>query len=1293
MASKHSAGDQAFLDGLPGRKLIEFRNYMFTPSYITLNAGRFLDHEWIDIPALREFLGNSAPEAGSDASSTRSTRLSACPDLVRIKTEGADPLPLSAPPTSFKIRTSYEGGREVLEISSDSESDADEISGDLTRGASRSSSVYHPPDDNGTPDSDDEFPTVVSAPSVELIESDDESHASEVSKNKDVNDFDCDYDADEHGGSNDSDDDSGLFESDTLWQDPIKSYVRIGNFQITKKNKSFKRIEYVDELPSVYPQFPERTAIVVDLRDPKFNIKKPNSDELYTVDHLIRNADNDSYRNDGSGAGSSTALVTFVPGEAAIECRRASGRCKGAFACERIDRKLINIIRYELDPAPRDAILSAQADTRRNDGTTPEQNAAIFKEVVCNSKCTAIDSDGNVCKGAPMMKPKAKGGDRGHQYFIACSGWTPKFQKNHRTHTIPDHVDENLLAKAFACQPLSTDHDTDTQPCSRLVHPSTGLKAKFCPHAHIVDGKQVKSRILQYPCPARRSIYVPIDPTYRKALIVQNNTGHNHPMPPLTKASIAPKETYAKCVESSGIVGSTVAKVDNAPSTKLILNGKTPSLFSPALGSKRVKQEIVRSVKAKKYPNGLGLTGAFDLYMNHLTKPLPERYIHGYLTLPGGGVCIFTCVVYLLKLLDDPGVTAFDDDTTYKRVEGEMNEWEVTVFVKAVLRAASVVRAYINRASTDFFEQVFDELQRVKLMVTGKPIALKKFVPGGNLLVMNADMDGAQALGICRSVMKHNVPEYSGIPNDTPPEKVAPHFLKICWRHSKEPIHDFKSLVSTADYNRLLDFVYIESKEALDEFSAFVKRLGVKKIQDWWAHKQNNEWIIPCLVKSQSLIPANVWDSTPSTTNTNEAQHHWTNSLTGTKLTLVEALEKAYVVDQNTADEIATAFRTGVLTNPHNEVTHRMARNSQRQSKIAQKARESQEQTTERQELEAQLAEEAEARRQSSARTKDINARLKVVKDASKKGSSSRAGSTPTASSSGRVKTIPAPSRKGSSKSTRAAVENNTPIVDTPVSPPEHPQTTTFNSVESAHTTFGSEVGTINLPIDSSRPTDLEICVRNCLEPELSAPILSTNWEGMFMPGPVVDMMQLDVPEMPQSSYDRIPSEFLDPQVYSGALPLLPDLADPSATPDTLMYDLNDLQLGTLFGLGSDFSANIPVATPYGFSFSTTPQYSFSENPLAALNSFLPSAASPLPLLPPPPPDSPPESAPSREELCSNSVTSKSKRAPRSKLDGLEPANILATGSARTRAPSSRKRDAEQEVSEQPSKKRKKNKP
>ncbi|KAJ7513235.1 hypothetical protein B0H11DRAFT_1949118 [Mycena galericulata] len=44
------------------------------------------DHEWINIPTLREFLGNSAPEAGSDASSTRFMRFSPYPDLIRLKT-------------------------------------------------------------------------------------------------------------------------------------------------------------------------------------------------------------------------------------------------------------------------------------------------------------------------------------------------------------------------------------------------------------------------------------------------------------------------------------------------------------------------------------------------------------------------------------------------------------------------------------------------------------------------------------------------------------------------------------------------------------------------------------------------------------------------------------------------------------------------------------------------------------------------------------------------------------------------------------------------------------------------------------------------------------------------------------------------------------------------------------------------------------------------------------------------------------------------------------------------------
>ncbi|KAK6996359.1 hypothetical protein R3P38DRAFT_2800060 [Favolaschia claudopus] len=331
-----------------------------------------------------------------------------------------------------------------------------------------------------------------------------------------------------------------------------------------------------------------------------------------------------------------------------------------------------------------------------------------------------------------------------------------------------------------------------------------------------------------------------------------------------------------------------------------------------------------------------------------------------------------------------------------------LNEWELTIFAKVVQRvtAASLVRGYISGASADFFEHLFDELQRMKLMFTGRPIPFKKFVRGGNLLVTNLDMDTAQVLGLCRSVLKFSDPKYSGIPKDTNPEDIAPMFIKICWRHAKEPVHDFRSLVSAADFAQLMDFVYIDSKEKLKAFSSFVYGLGVKKISDWWRHKEINEWIIPCFIKSQSRLTENEWDSTPSTTNNNEAQHHHTNTLAGVKLTPVEALERRRYIDQNTAEEIEMSLRTGILVHTNNEMSQRMSRNTQRQSATAQKAQDSYAAADLAHQLQLQIEAEAEKQRLSKETSKALKAQLKESK--AKSGKARKADLT--ASSSGRVK-------------------------------------------------------------------------------------------------------------------------------------------------------------------------------------------------------------------------------------------------------------------------------------------------
>ncbi|KAF8147347.1 hypothetical protein K438DRAFT_1626410, partial [Mycena galopus ATCC 62051] len=130
--------------------------------------------------------------------------------------------------------------------------------------------------------------------------------------------------------------------------------------------------------------------------------------------------------------------------------------------------------------------------------------------------------------------------------------------------------------------------------------------------------------------------------------------------------------------------------------------------------------------------------------------------------------------------------------------------------------------------------------------------------------------------------------------------------------------------------------------------------------------------------------------------NTGETQHHWTNAMTGIKLSLVEAIETtiARELDERTAREIEASLKNGFLTNIQNEVYHHMARGLQRQTRAAQKVRETHELTQYSKEITAQLADLKETRRQTSAKEKELREQLKTAKTSSS-GSSTKRGRNP----------------------------------------------------------------------------------------------------------------------------------------------------------------------------------------------------------------------------------------------------------------------------------------------------------
>jgi hypothetical protein len=325
-----------------------------------------------------------------------------------------------------------------------------------------------------------------------------------------------------------------------------------------------------------------------------------------------------------------------------------------------------------------------------------------------------------------------QGVSRGKHFFIGCSGWQPEFTSGHRSHSIPDSVDEKALSSLFTGGSLISKNET--APCSRIVPAYIGARLRHCgillfisntcsafsrlditaAFTHIRDGKPIRSKMILRPCSAERTIFVPVDASLRMAIVVPNHhKPHTHPMPLMTKASYDAKASYRENILAVGVLGATVKKVDNgkqpvlsgyttstkvcaAASTKLLHHGQTPGSTYMSLNQSRIKRDLITEAKLAKSPAGLGIVGVslhechsslffntiyagvYNQYVTELSNSAEDRYIHNVVTNPDGAILILTFQPFLASLVHT--ALSFQVDTTFKRVRGELNEWEVTIF-------------------------------------------------------------------------------------------------------------------------------------------------------------------------------------------------------------------------------------------------------------------------------------------------------------------------------------------------------------------------------------------------------------------------------------------------------------------------------------------------------------------------------------------------------------------------------------------------------------------------------------
>ncbi|KAJ7327666.1 hypothetical protein DFH08DRAFT_884920 [Mycena albidolilacea] len=726
-------------------------------------------------------------------------------------------------------------------------------------------------------------------------------------------------------------------------------------------------VHRVKGCPSQFPFYPKRTAFLIDFTDiHDLNPGKP-------VDSDIRDQDSHSW---GGSSGSRSQVDAHLPGSffglganVKIACRRANPKCGGVAACDSLDPAFLNEERRELDPEPSRKLAAAMLRTREMQDDTEVGRTIAFHHSLQNWRCNGVHTDGTRCDGSISLH-KLNTPDRNKNHILLCSNRRDALTMGsfHSQTRIFDQVSEELFVKVMNGEPI-IDEDDNNGKCSRVVSARTGAKGRSqCPFNHHKNGLPHVAQVQPVTCAAKMHIYCPWESLHpelaRMAVVVPSpDSGHTHPPPPNNKCTHAVAERYRECVRKIGL-GATVAKVENAQTTKDLLDGKTPSLFHPGLISRDTKTRLIQQVKHELNEKEVSVTAAnarqqVAAYLAEQEGLSDEKkYLHSSFSRDGKRI-IFGAHHKLLSSIHD--LRTLDCDTTFKPVAGEMQIFEINGWLVGINESVTVMRIWMEIHDRKAYKSVWEEVQRLVLKLTRKPLKFKGLHKGGKNLGLNADMEAAPLLGFADAFISTIDLEDVRSVVGSDPQELLSFVLRICYTHFNRGIPKLLHL-SNETRKHIFDLKYAKTVEEVEAFKAWILTLldpdGVLK--RWWDHKLMHRWLLRGIIQCLSNIPLEQWNTMEATTNLGEAQHAWNNAQTGISMGVIESFKKYEELDIRRAEEIEIRKSTAVPRNARNEVSQRYATRSTRQARNANNARRAHAADSNVAALEAELSETRE---------------------------------------------------------------------------------------------------------------------------------------------------------------------------------------------------------------------------------------------------------------------------------------------------------------------------------------------
>ncbi|EXX69589.1 hypothetical protein RirG_094700 [Rhizophagus irregularis DAOM 197198w] len=619
---------------------------------------------------------------------------------------------------------------------------------------------------------------------------------------------------------------------------------------------------------------------ITDIRHSLFPIEYPDSsnDGIAYVFHVENWADKKAVFGDiqySLGKPSGAHSNTFCP-YLGVKCKDEKKTCQGLKLCSIAASDLIintthTIVDPDVDLLSRNPSFFTLSSLHQIQLNTQEEYLAAIKTKCCYNNYT--------CNGKPVVRYHKANRSDANQYFIGCSLYT--FGTRHRYISGKPNIDEDLLKELFRNEGRISTIEDDKK-CFTTI-PSASRK-KECPIPHVKDGKIELLPLVKIGCNVIFHKYEPLDLKSCPYIVMVVKNTHSHPLPPPHRIPGHLQENVKNLIKNSNdlLSDTTSRKLISGPLIKAVFGEVVLSDIHASMNNIDKLRNIVMKEQKLLHPHGQGIMGVVHAF-NQNEANLRD-YIQRIIFTDSGNVIIL-CMIKL-QAIHMSKFKYFMVDMSYKRVFGEMNEFEFNAYDEDNHSIVTFCRIFTNGSDSKIYQCMFTTFFEVYEDLTGEKPSFYHFnseKKGWAAIIV--DLDKGQAKGLSLAL--------NSLCNSISAEQHLLYILKSCSVHFERNVRNSKY----SDESKFLmrQLLKAKTKDDVDFIFEQLETIGDEKIHDWITEYQT-PWILASLNHNYSLMDYDIWMTTPFDTNVSECSHANVNR-EGTRLRLKTAIFHSWNYD------------------------------------------------------------------------------------------------------------------------------------------------------------------------------------------------------------------------------------------------------------------------------------------------------------------------------------------------------------------------------------------------------------